>query len=160
MDKANSRSMIYLSIVLAMMLAILPLPAQLDSFRPDWLTLVVLYWVLALPHRVNVGTAWVAGLILDILLGSTLGVRALGLAVITYVCAMNYQLIRNFSVWQQAVVIGVLTVSCKLLIFWAEHLVSDIILVPQYFWSIISTMLIWPWVFLILRPIRRRFGVT
>lgn len=159
MDKANGRGTIFISILVALVLAILPLPAQLDAFRPDWLTLVVLYWVLALPHRVNVGTAWLAGLVLDILLGSTLGVRAIGLAVVTYLTAMNYQLIRNFSVWQQAVVIGVLTLTCKLLIFWAEHLVSDIILQPRYFWSILTTMMIWPWVFLILRRTRRKFGV-
>ncbi len=159
MEKPKGRLIIYLSLIVSLMLAILPLPLQLDPFRPDWVTVVILYWVLALPHRVNVGTAWVVGLILDLLLGSTLGVRALGLAVVTYIAAMNFQLIRNFSVWQQAVVVGVLTLAGKLLVFWAEHLVADIQLQAQYFWSILPSMIIWPWVFLILRRFRRNMGV-
>nr|MBP8221035.1 rod shape-determining protein MreD [Aeromonadaceae bacterium] len=91
---------IYLTILLALLLSILPMPALLDTYRPDWVALVVLYWVIALPHRVNIGTAWVAGLLLDILLGSTLGVRALSMAIMAYVAAMQFQKIRNFSVWQ------------------------------------------------------------
>ena len=43
----------------------MPLPSLLDAYRPDWVALVVLYWVIALPHRINIGTAWVAGLLLD-----------------------------------------------------------------------------------------------
>lgn len=53
-------------------------------FRPDWVALVVLYWVIALPHHLNVISAWVVGLIMDILLGSTLGIHALSMAVISW----------------------------------------------------------------------------
>lgn len=103
----HGKGSIYLTILLALLLTILPLPAIIDPYRPDWLTLVIVYWVIALPHRVNVGTAWIAGLLLDILMGSTLGVRALALAIMAYVAAMQFQKVRNFSVWQQAVVVGI-----------------------------------------------------
>ena len=155
----HGKGSIYLTILVAMVLAILPLPPALDSFRPDWVMLVVIYWVLALPHRVNVGSAWLAGLLLDMLLGSTLGVRALALAIMAYVVASQFQKIRNFSVWQQALVMGCVSLLGQLVIFWAEHLFSVAVLHYRLFWTSLTTCLVWPWVYLTLRRIRRRYHI-
>ena len=155
----HGKGSIYLTILLALLLAIVPLPAIIDPYRPDWLTLVIVYWVIALPHRVNVGTAWIAGLSLDILLGSTLGVRALALAIMAYVAAMQFQKIRNFSVWQQAVVVGIISLLGQLTVFWAEHLFAVVTMNYRMFWSCLTTTLLWPWVFLLLRKIRRKFHI-
>ncbi|MBP8080274.1 MAG: rod shape-determining protein MreD, partial [Aeromonas sp.] len=106
LQPASGRIWIWISILLALCLSILPLPFQFEPFRPDWLAMVLIYWALALPHRANVGTAWVAGLLLDVLLGSTLGVRAMAMAITTYLAAFQFQKIRNFSLWQQALIIG------------------------------------------------------
>ncbi len=113
LQPASGRIWIWISILLALSLSILPLPFQLEPFRPDWLAMVLIYWALALPHRTNVGTAWVAGLLLDVLLGSTLGVRAMAMAITTYLAAFQFQKIRNFSLWQQALIIGCLSLVGK-----------------------------------------------
>lgn len=155
----HGKGSIYLTILLALLLTILPLPAIIDPYRPDWLTLVIVYWVIALPHRVNVGTAWIAGLLLDILMGSTLGVRALALAIMAYVAAMQFQKVRNFSVWQQAVVVGIISLLGQLTVFWAEHLFAVVTINYRMFWSCLSTTLLWPWVFLSLRKLRRKFHI-
>ena len=155
----HGKGSIYLTILLALLLTILPLPAIIDPYRPDWLTLVIVYWVIALPHRVNVGTAWIAGLLLDILMGSTLGVRALALAIMAYVAAVQFQKIRNFSVWQQAMVVGIISLLGQLTVFWAEHLFAVVTMNYRMFWSCLSTTLLWPWVFLSLRKLRRKFHI-
>ena len=155
----HGKGSIYLTILLALLLTILPLPAIIDPYRPDWLTLVIVYWVIALPHRVNVGTAWIAGLLLDILMGSTPGVRALALAIMAYVAAMQFQKVRNFSVWQQAVVVGIISLLGQLTVFWAEHLFAVVTMNYRMFWSCLSTTLLWPWVFLSLRKLRRKFHI-
>ena len=159
LQPASGRLWIWLSILLALSLSILPLPIQLVPFRPDWLAMVLVYWALALPHRVNVGSAWVAGLLLDVLLGSTLGVRAMAMAIMVYLAAFQFQKIRNFSVWQQALIMGGLTLVGKVTVFWAEHLFSRANLNVGYFWSTLSTMFLWPWVFLVLRQLRRHFSI-
>lgn len=102
----HGKGSIYLTLIVAIILTMVPLPVAIDMFRPDWVALVVLYWVIALPHHLNVVSAWIVGLIMDILLGSTLGIHALSMAVISCVVAAQYQKIRNFSVWQQALVMG------------------------------------------------------
>lgn len=155
----HGKGSIYLTLLAALLLAILPLPADIDVFRPDWVMLVLLYWVIALPHRVNVGTAWVIGLLLDILLGSTLGIRALSMAIMAYLAGVQFQKIRNFSVWQQALVIGSIAAMGQLSIFWAEHLFSERPLNYRLFWSVLSSTLLWPWVFLTLRRLRRHFHI-
>lgn len=62
----RSRMVIGVSFFVALVLQTIPWPGVLDLLRPSWLFLVTCYWVLALPHRVNVGTALVLGLLWDI----------------------------------------------------------------------------------------------
>ena len=110
-------------------------------------------------RKTGENTAWVAGLLLDVLLGSTLGVRAMAMAITTYLAAFQFQKIRNFSLWQQALIIGLLSLVGKITVFWAEHLFSRASLNFAYFWSTLTTMLIWPWIFMVLRKVRRRFNI-
>ncbi|MFB0974806.1 MAG: rod shape-determining protein MreD [Tolumonas sp.] len=155
----HGKGSIYLTLIAAIILAMVPLPAAIDMFRPDWVALVVLYWVIALPHHLGIVSAWVVGLIMDILLGSTLGIHALGMAVTTYVAAAQYQKLRNFSVWQQALVMGSLIFIGQLLIFWVEHLFASPRLNTRFVWASLSSTLLWPSVYLFLRYIRRRFNI-
>lgn len=155
----HGKGSIYLTLLVGLLFSIVPLPPEIDAFRPDWLTLVVLYWVVALPHRVNVGTAMVAGFLLDLLLGSTLGVRALAFSIMAYVAAMQYQQLRTFSLWQQALVVGLISLLGQLTIFWAEHLFAVVTFDQRLLWGSISTMLFWPLVFLWLRMVRRKFRI-
>ena len=158
-NKAHGRIWIWLSFLLALVLQAVPWPGELEPFRPSWVVLVTCYWVLALPHRVNVGTALVVGLLWDLTLGSTLGVRGLMLSVIAYIIAFNFRVLRNLSLWQQAIVIALLSLAAKLIEFWAEYLVSNISFYPQQFFAVLLNFILWPWLFLLLRRIRRKFAI-
>lgn len=151
---------ISISIVVALMLQIMPMPMMVDAFRPDWLLLVLGYWTLALPQRVNVGVAFINGLVLDLLMGTTLGVHSLALSLVIFILAANYQRLRNYSVWQQAMMIGLLAALYHLVIFWLQHLLTDIYFLFDYLWPVLTTMLFWPWSFLILRKVRRQLKVS
>ena len=148
------------SIILALVLQIMPMPVLADQLRPDWVLLVLSYWTLALPNRVNVGVAFINGLILDILLGTSLGVHSIAMCLCVFVLAANYQRLRNYSVWQQAVVIGILTALYHLVIFWLQHLLTDIYFIFEYLWPVLTSMLIWPWLFLLLRKVRRQLRIV
>ena len=137
----------------------MPLPLSVDAFRPDWVLVVLLYWCLALPSRVNVISAWVLGFILDVLLGSTLGVHAGAMAIAVYIVAGNFQKIRNFSVWQQALIVGVLSALYHLIVFWLQRFLTDAVFLPSYLYPVFTTIILWPWAFLLLRKIRRNFRI-
>lgn len=152
-------ALILLSVFVSFVIALMPLPIAFEVYRPDLVLLVVMYWALALPHRVNIGFAWVVGLIVDLAFGSPLGVRSLTYAIVIYITASNYQKIRNLSVWQQAIMVALFLALYYLLLFWLNHFLLDIYFLPQYLWPALIGSLAWPWLFLLLRKYRRHFRI-
>lgn len=150
---------ILLSLLVALMASIMPMPLTVDAFRPDWVLIVLIYWTMALPSRVNIITAWVMGFLLDVLLGSVLGVHAAAMAVSIYIVAENFQKIRNFSVWQQALITGVLAAMYHLVVFWLQRFLIDVVFLTSYLYPVITSIILWPWMFLLLRKVRRHFSI-
>jgi rod shape-determining protein MreD len=157
---ASSRLVIVATLCMAMLLVILPMPEWARPFRPQWVTLVLLYWVIALPHRVGVGSGFLAGIVLDVLTGTLLGQNALSLSVLAFVAIQLHQRIRVFPFWQQSLGILVLLVIDQLLALWivgATHGVPP----GLHYWTVpLIGALLWPWVFVTLRKIRRHFKVS
>jgi len=156
----RNRFIVIFTTLIALVASIMPLPIGIDAFRPDWVLVVLIYWCLALPTRVNVITAGFVGLLLDVLLGSILGVHTLAMAVAVYIIAGNFQKIRNFSVWQQSLIVGVLSALYHLIVFWMQRFLTDAVFLPSYLYPVITTIILWPWAFLLLRKIRRHFRIT
>ncbi|MGY3568669.1 rod shape-determining protein MreD [Vibrio sp. SCSIO 43135] len=147
------------SFLIALILQTIPWPGMLDLLRPSWLLLVVCYWVLAVPHRVNVGSALILGLLWDLLLGSTLGIRGMMMSIVVYVVALNFLVLRNMALWQQAIVIGLLSMALEVLIFFGEYLIQDVAFNPLSLWSGLINCILWPWMFLLMRRVRRHWHV-
>nr|WP_235015291.1 rod shape-determining protein MreD [Oceanicoccus sp. KOV_DT_Chl] len=69
MNRANGRGVIALSLIVALWLAIVPLPLWAQWGRPALVAMVLLYWVIALPERVGIGIAWLVGIVQDVVTG-------------------------------------------------------------------------------------------
>lgn len=50
------------SLLFALGLAVVPLPASIVAFRPDWVALILIYWSLIAPRRYGLLTAFWMGL--------------------------------------------------------------------------------------------------
>jgi len=156
---AHNGIIILLTLLLALIATIIPMPLSVDAFRPDWVLVVLMYWCLALPSRVNVITAWVIGFMVDVLLGSILGIHAAASAITIFIIAENFQKIRNFSIWQQSIIVGILAVLYHLLVFWMQHFLTDAVFLSSYLYPVITTVIVWPWALFLLRKIRRHFQI-
>ena len=152
---------IYGSLLIGMVLSVVQIPAsvpaELGFTRPDWVALVILYWVIALPHRVSLVTVWLVGLIMDVLLGGLIGQHAFCYVIITYITANLYQRLRMFSVWQQAAVIFAILGINHIVGFWVERIAGLSEWSLWYLLPALTGALLWPWMFLLLRSLRRRF---
>ncbi len=156
---ARNGIIILLTLLMALIVTIIPMPIGADVFRPDWVLVVLLYWCVALPSKVNVVTAWFMGFILDVLLGSVLGVHAAAMAISVYIIAGNFQKFRNFSLWQQAMIVGVSATLYHLIVFWLQHFLTDVVFLASYLYPVFTTIILWPWAFLLLRRVRRHFKI-
>ena len=73
---------IRLTLVLALLLNLLP--TSYWPFFPDWVMLVILFWSVRAPLAVGTGTAFVLGLLMDVVDGSLMGQHALAYVLISY----------------------------------------------------------------------------
>ncbi|WP_443091285.1 rod shape-determining protein MreD [Basfia succiniciproducens] len=145
--------------IVALVLEISPWPAGFHSFKPAWLVLALTYWVLALPTRINIGTAFIFGVVWDVLLGTVLGVHALVLSCFAYLIARYHQILRNLSLWQQSLLIIVLVFFVRLGVFLLELFIHSAEFDWKEIFGALISGLLWPWVFLLLRKIRRQLGL-
>ncbi len=158
----SSRSFWVMAIVfmLALLLMILPMPEWARPFRPQWVTLTLIYWCIALPHRVGVGTGFSLGILLDVLTGTLLGQHALGLSVVAFLSVQLHARIRVFPFWQQALAVLVLLVVEHLFALWVMGAIGQTPPGLTYWLVPLIGAVLWPWVFVTLRDVRRRFKVT
>src|SRR5690606_24349804 len=73
------------SVLLALLLGLLPMPPLLQPLRPYWLALVVAFWVMEEPERAGLGFAFLVGVLGDLAFGGILGEQALRLVVMTFI---------------------------------------------------------------------------
>ncbi|MFQ6371846.1 rod shape-determining protein MreD [Shewanella sp. YIC-542] len=158
---ANTRGtlVVWFSMLLGLLFQLMPVPELVEAFRPDWLLLVVIYWSMALPHRYNILTAWLLGTVLDVLLGSYLGIRSLTFSLVIYIVVLNYQKLRNFSVWQQALIIAFLLALYHLVLYWMQFIIFHSEFHLEQLLPVVSGMVIWPWIYWLLRRLRRSYKV-
>ena len=151
---------ILLSFLLAFLLTILPLPEWARFYRPQWSTLVLIYWTLASPQREGVGVGWTTGIIIDVITGTLLGQHALAMSLIAYITQKMHQRLRLFPIWQQSLTVLVLLLIEKLLALWVMGAVSQHVPSLTFWIPPIIGMLLWPWIYIILRDLRRKFQVS
>lgn len=153
---ARSSLLLAATFVVAMILSLVRWPDWAQPFRPDWTGIVLIYWCLAIPHRVGVGTGWVVGLIEDILYGSLLGQYALAKTVIAFFAVKMHLKMRMFPRWQQAVFVFAMLLTGQFIVAWIKGLTTQTSTTVPYFTPSIVGMVLWPWLFIVLRDIRRR----
>jgi rod shape-determining protein MreD len=157
---ARGTWMVLLTLTVAVLLTILPLPAAGEDLRPQWVAMTLIFWALALPDRVGVFWAFGSGLALDVATGTLLGHHALGLSVVVYVALELHPRVRIFPLWQQALFVWILLIVERLLALWVLGATGQPMPSLRYWASTFAGLLLWPWLHVVLRDLARRAGAV
>lgn len=146
---------IWLSLVFALLLSVMPMPEQVEMARPLWLALVLTFWAIYYPQNIGLLTAWCVGIAQDVLYGSVFGQNAFVLALIMYLLLTLQQRLRVFPLWQQSCVLVVIYGLAQLLSLWLSTLSGMRPELQYYAWPVLVSCLLWPWLYLLLTNIKR-----
>ncbi|WP_456404884.1 rod shape-determining protein MreD [Thiolapillus sp.] len=158
-ETPHGRMVIATTLFISLVLSVMPMPENLQFYRLQWVALVLIYWCMALPERVGVGIGFFVGLLLDILTGTLLGQHAFGLSVISFITLKTHKRVRVFPLWQQSVFVMLVLYVDRLLFFWVDGAIGRPAGMFESWVAPLLGGLIWPWLFIIFRDLRRRFHV-
>ena len=154
MSRVRNGWVLPVSLLLALLLGLVPLPAELQPFRPYWLALVLAYWVLEEPERVGVGVAFMLGLVADLAFGGLIGEQAMRLVILTFILDRFRPRMRFFPLSQQALAIGGLLLNDRVVSF-VIHVVLGAVQLPWTYWiAPLLGMLLWAPLYLVLDALR------
>ena len=156
MSRMRNGWVLPVSLLVALLLGLVPLPAGLQPFRPYWLALVLAYWLLEAPDHVGPGVAFAVGLVADVAFGSLIGEQALRLVVLAFILDRFRARLRFFPFSQQALTIAVLLLNDRV-INAVVHVVLGVPQLPWPYWlSPLVGMLLWAPLHLLLDALRLR----
>ena len=150
----ENRSLVFLTIIAAVLLSLLPVPEILAPFKPYWVALVVIYWSLETRQILNLGLAFLIGLLVDVLSGSLMGLHALSLVIMVFLVQRFRSRLRFFPPWQQALSIFALLVNDRIILIWIIALLGEPLPTWKYWLPPLVGMVLWPWLFLLLDRFR------
>lgn len=143
-------------IIMALMLAIVPMPDWASPYRPDWVVLTLIYWSISMPRSYSVGTAWITGIVLDVAHGTLLGQHALALAFVTYLTAKFHLQLRVFPMSQMTATVFALLAIYQFILFWINGIAGTYAHAVAYWGPLVSGTLLWPIIQHIFSGIRYR----
>lgn len=157
---SNARALrqlpVIVTLLIAFMLMIAPMPVAAEPFRPDWLALVLVFWAMTVPRSYSVGIAWLLGIVLDVAQGTLLGQHALALCVIVYITVKFHLLMRVFPLSQLTATVFALLALYQFLLFWINGVAGIESSAVSYWGPVITGTLLWPLIAGLLGGIRMR----
>lgn len=156
----NLWPLIIVSLTIGLILSVAPIPTFLETARPLWVPLFLTYWALIVPERVGLTTAWVCGLLQDVLSYSFLGQHALVYSIIIFFVVFTHRRLSMFPVWQQASALFVFYSIGLFLQLWLIALGGQRIPALSFLLPALVSSLLWPWLFFLMRPLTKRLIVS
>ena len=159
-DRPSGTGVIIVSLLIAALLEVVPFPEAINWIRPEWMLLVLVYRVLALPRRIGVLWGFGVGLYYDVLVGATLGQWGLAFALGAYVMLAAYKRMRVFTSLQQCAVVFLLIGTVSLLAYSVQESVGRTSYPPYtILYASFTSALFWRPVCAVLRWVQLRFLV-
>lgn len=144
------------SVMAAWILEIVPLPLWAMHLRPEFLLVLMIYWALATPYRIGLGTVWLLAFVADLLHSDLLGERALLISFIVFLVIKLHARIQLFPLGQQILVVFLLALLFQSIQFLIFYILGHSLPGCSYWLGSFTTAICWPLLLSILGPYQRR----
>lgn len=136
---------VLLTLLLATILAIIPLGEHLSFWRPEWIALTLVHWALVIRDRLSLIMVFCLGLVIDALYGSLLGQHALGYVLVTYLAVrLSLRMTPEAFLQQLALLFAILGLYL-LVNLWIQSVTGGTGHTGWLYWaSLISSLVVWP----------------
>lgn len=145
----------------SLVLDTISMPAFFEAIRPNWTTMVMLYWAIRLRTQFSIGSAWFAGLLLDISKSFVWGLHGFTFALICYLIKRFYSRVRVLTLPEQTILIPIVFAGQSLIAIWVNGILGNS--TPSFtHWMmpIIVSSLFWPILNIILNEVCEIFGIS
>jgi len=132
------------SVLIALVLTIVPLPDAIRPARPDLLLLLVIYWSLSAPGSIGLLFAWLCGLAIDLLQGSVLGQHAAAFLLIAFLTHRFQLRIRIFPIYHQTLTVFMLLALYEFVVWWIDGIIGPAVNDWRRWLPVLTSTLLWP----------------
>ncbi|MBT8149265.1 MAG: rod shape-determining protein MreD [Gammaproteobacteria bacterium] len=146
--------LLLLASLVALLASIWPLAVWAVWIRPEFVALLVVYWVLFAPFRVGMVYAWCMGLVLDLLSGNVLCQEALALTIVAYLVYLFHQRLRMYALLQQSLSVFALVCLYQFIEYWIHGVTGGGYASAALFLPALSSAVCWPFTRLLLDRLR------
>ena len=148
------------TLTMAIVLTLLPMPLWTIWLRPVWILMVLIYWAMMMPYQVGVGVAWITGLLVDLLTGTLLGEHALAYTLVIYFVTRMHLRLRMYPSLQQGMSILFFVLLYQFILYCVQGFVGELPASNLYWLASLTSTLLWPWLFVLLRDCHRWFRMA
>lgn len=159
MRPTHSRWLIWISLVPAMVLTLIPLSTSLEYLRPAWLPLFIIFWIITTPTCVGLFSAWCAGFLLDILTGVLLGQHAMAMLLTGLAALWLQKRMARVSLLEQLLLLAPLILIFQLTYLWIGTALGQIHPNFAYLLPVATSLVVWPPIFFLLNKLRSIYAV-
>jgi len=150
---------ILLTLLIAVVLDLVPLPAWLTWIWPNFVAVTLVYWGVFQPRRLGLFPAWLLGLLMDVADATLFGQHALAYSVLMFAAIFLHRRIQMFPMpYQMAHVAALLLLqqTIQLLVRLVDGAEFPGL---QFFVASLTAAVLWPVLVLVINvPLRRRPG--
>jgi rod shape-determining protein MreD len=103
------------TLAVAFVLNLLPASGQVLVWRPDFVALVLTYWLIHYPRRLGFLLPWLLGLAMDVAEGALFGQYALGYTALALMATLAHRRVLMFHIASQTIHVLVMLEVAKLI---------------------------------------------
>lgn len=145
---------IVLSVILASVFMVYPVSYFLSGWRPAFMLLIMLFWVMCQPAWCGVWFAFLVGIFTDLLMEYPLGLNAMSFVLIAFFARFftrERRIMTQTNLWM----IAIIAIAFHLLLMWLLLVMAGNEMgILRHWQALLSSVLIWPVVYWSLKKWR------